>query len=147
MYGSDIETKAQSSQWKRPEEPRPKKARQVPSNVKVLLTIFFDCNGVVYHEIFPQCCTVNKEYYLEVMPWLRKAIRQERIGLWKNNHGFCTSSQFDAWVYVFWQKQNSNHASRTVFTGLEPRLRFPLPKTEDTDDRKAVKEIKEKSKQ
>ena len=25
MYGYDIEAKAQSSQWKRPEEPRPKK--------------------------------------------------------------------------------------------------------------------------
>ena len=25
VYGYDVETKAQSSQWKRPEEPRPKK--------------------------------------------------------------------------------------------------------------------------
>ena len=41
VYGYDVETKAQSSQWKRPEEPRPKKARQVRSNVKVLLTVFF----------------------------------------------------------------------------------------------------------
>ena len=40
-YGYDIETKAQSSQWK-----RPKKALQVRLNVKVLLTVFFDCNGV-----------------------------------------------------------------------------------------------------
>ena len=46
-YGYDIETKAQSSQWKRTEEPRPKKARQVRSSMKVLLTIFFGCNGVV----------------------------------------------------------------------------------------------------
>ena len=40
VYGSDIETKALSSQWKRPEEPRPKKAHQLRSNVKVLLTVF-----------------------------------------------------------------------------------------------------------
>ena len=33
--------------------PRPKKARQVRSNVKVLLTVFFDCRGVVYHEFLP----------------------------------------------------------------------------------------------
>ncbi|UYV69266.1 hypothetical protein LAZ67_6003031 [Cordylochernes scorpioides] len=38
VYGYDVETKAQSSQWKLPHEPRPKKARQVRSNVKVLLT-------------------------------------------------------------------------------------------------------------
>ena len=38
-YG--IETKTQLSQWKRPEEPKPKKARQFWLNVKVLLTVCF----------------------------------------------------------------------------------------------------------
>ena len=61
MYSYDIESKAQSSQGKRPEEPRPKKARQARSNVKVLLTVFFDCNGVVYHEFLLQLRTVNKD--------------------------------------------------------------------------------------
>ncbi|UYV63886.1 hypothetical protein LAZ67_2005887 [Cordylochernes scorpioides] len=64
IYGYDVETKAQSSQWKLPHEPRPKKARQVRSNVKVFLTVFFDCRGVVHHEFLPQGRTVNKEYYL-----------------------------------------------------------------------------------
>ena len=77
VYGYDIETKAQSSQRKRSEEPRPKKARQVRSNGKVLLTVFFDCNSVVHHEFMPQGRTFNKEYYLEV-------IRHKRTGLWKN---------------------------------------------------------------
>ncbi|UYV80237.1 hypothetical protein LAZ67_18002121 [Cordylochernes scorpioides] len=54
VYGYDVETKAQSSQWNLPHEPRPKKARQVRSNVKVLLTVFFDCRGVVHHEFLPQ---------------------------------------------------------------------------------------------
>ena len=48
VYGYGIEAKAQSLQWKRPEEPRPKKALQVRSNVNVLLTVFFDCNGVMH---------------------------------------------------------------------------------------------------
>ncbi|UYV75070.1 hypothetical protein LAZ67_12002351 [Cordylochernes scorpioides] len=78
VYGYDVETKAQSSQWKLPHEPRPKKARQVRSNVKVLLTVFFDCRGVVHHEFLPQDRTVNKEYYLQVM---REAIRQKRPDL------------------------------------------------------------------
>lgn len=84
VYGYDVETKAQSSQWKLPHEPRPKKARQVRSNVKVLLTVFFDCRGVVHHEFLPQGRTVNKEYYLQVMRNLREAIRQKRPDLWKN---------------------------------------------------------------
>ena len=47
----DIETKAQ---WMRSEEPSLKKAHQVWSNVKVLLTVLFDCNGVVHHKFLPQ---------------------------------------------------------------------------------------------
>ena len=78
VYGSDIETKALSSQWKRPEEPRPKKARQVRLNVKVLLTVFFDCNSMVHHEFLPQGRTASKEYYLEVMHRLCEGIRQKR---------------------------------------------------------------------
>ncbi|UYV69042.1 DAAM2 [Cordylochernes scorpioides] len=86
VYGYDVETKAQSSQWKLPHEPRPKKARQVRSNVKVLLTVFFDCRGVVHHEFSPQGRTVNKEYYLQAMRNLREAIRQKRPDLWKNKN-------------------------------------------------------------
>ena len=48
VYGYDVKTKAQSSQWKHTESPRPKKARQVRSNVKVLLTVFFDYHSVVH---------------------------------------------------------------------------------------------------
>ena len=46
VYDNDIETKAQSSQWKHPAEPRVQKTHQVWSNVKILLTVFFDRNGV-----------------------------------------------------------------------------------------------------
>ena len=78
MYGYGIETKVQSSQWKRTEEPRPKNVCQVRSNVKVLLTVFLDCNRLVHHELLPQGHAVNKEYYLEVMHRLREGIRQKR---------------------------------------------------------------------
>ena len=67
VFGYEIETEAQTNQWKGQEEPRPKKARHVRSNVKVLLNVFLDFNGVVHHEFLPQDRTVNREYYLEVM--------------------------------------------------------------------------------
>ncbi|UYV66795.1 hypothetical protein LAZ67_4002873 [Cordylochernes scorpioides] len=86
VYGYDVETKAQSSQCKLPHEPKPKKARQVWSNVKVLLTVFFDCRGVVHLEFLPQDRTVNKEYCLQVMRNLREAIRQKRPDLCKNKN-------------------------------------------------------------
>jgi len=40
-YGYDPETKQASSQLKMPTSPRPKKSRQVRSNVKTMLTVFF----------------------------------------------------------------------------------------------------------
>ena len=59
LYDYDIETKVQSYQWKPSEEPRPKNARQVQPNVKVLLTVFFNCNGVMHHEFLPQYCNIT----------------------------------------------------------------------------------------
>ena len=85
VYGYDVESKAQFSQWKYTESPRPKKACQVRSNVKVLLTVFFDYHDVVHQEFLPQDRTVNKEYHLEVMRRLREAIQKKRLELWKKN--------------------------------------------------------------
>ena len=69
---------------------RPKKARQVRSNVKVLLTVFFDFRGAVHHELLPQSRTVNKEYYLQVMRNLREAIRQNARIRGRTKIRFCT---------------------------------------------------------
>ena len=63
-----------ASQWKCPEQPRPKEVRQIPSNVNILLTVFIDCNGVVRYEFLPQGLKATNEYYLEVMRRLREAI-------------------------------------------------------------------------
>ena len=41
VYRYDPETKQQSSQWKGPTSPRPKKGRQVRSKTKVMLLFFF----------------------------------------------------------------------------------------------------------
>ena len=51
-------------------------------NVKVLLTVFFDCNGEVHHEFLPKDWMVNEEYYLEIMRQLRETIRQKLLELW-----------------------------------------------------------------
>ena len=48
VYGYDPETKWQSSQWKSPTSPRPKKARQVKSNLKSMIITFFDIKGIVH---------------------------------------------------------------------------------------------------
>ena len=42
VYGYDPETKQMSSQWSTSSSPRPKKARQVKSNIKTMLIAFFE---------------------------------------------------------------------------------------------------------
>ena len=76
VYSYDVETKAQSSQWKHTESPRPKKARQVRSNVKVLLTVLFNYHGVVHQEL-KLCAVCVKQY------------ERNARNCGKTIHGFC----------------------------------------------------------
>ena len=84
VYGYGPETKFQSSQRKSPGSPRPKKARQSRSQVKVMLIVFFDINGVVQHEYIPKGQTVNQHVYKEVIIHLQDAIRRKRPELWSS---------------------------------------------------------------
>jgi len=64
LYNYDPETKRQSSQWKTPSSPQPKKARQVRSNIKSMLIIFFDIRRFVHKEFVPPGQTVNGNFLL-----------------------------------------------------------------------------------
>jgi len=47
VYGYDPETRVQSSQWKSPSSTCAKKVRQSRSNIKVMMIVFFDLDGIV----------------------------------------------------------------------------------------------------
>ena len=81
VYHFDMLTKQQSSEWRYPNEPRPKRIQQTQSKIKTLLTVFMDYRSVVHHDFFAEGCTVNKHYYLQVMRRLREAVRQKRPDL------------------------------------------------------------------
>jgi hypothetical protein len=53
-----------------------KKARQIRSNVKSMLT-FFDSQGIVYKELVPPNQTVNDKFYCEGLKRLREGIRRK----------------------------------------------------------------------
>jgi len=83
VYRYDPETKQQSSQWKSPGSPRPKKARQSRSMTKSMLIVLFDIRRIVHHEFAPQGQTVNAGFYCSVLRNLREDIRQKRPELWR----------------------------------------------------------------
>jgi hypothetical protein len=88
VYRYDVKTKAQSSRWVSKTSPRPQRARQVLSKVKVVLTVFFFyCEGVIHHEFLLRGQTVNEECYLKVTKTLIEAVRRKRPDLWREKNG------------------------------------------------------------
>ena len=48
------------------------------SEIKVLLAVFFDWEGIVHHEFVPHGQIVNKQLYQEVLASLREAVHRKR---------------------------------------------------------------------
>jgi len=71
VYGHNVETKVQPSQWMGKSSPRPKKARQSRSNVKVILIVCFCLKGIIHYEFVPRGQAINKEFYLKVADFRR----------------------------------------------------------------------------
>jgi hypothetical protein len=59
-------------------------ARQVQSNVKTMLMVFFDIQGLVHCEFVPTGQTVNQHYYKEVLLRLREKVRRQRSQLFQS---------------------------------------------------------------
>ena len=72
VYGYNPEIKAQ---WKLPRSPSPKKVWHSHSKIKTMLTVVFNWEGAVHHKYALSGQTINKEYYFNVLHWLRDAIQ------------------------------------------------------------------------
>ncbi|KAJ4427937.1 hypothetical protein ANN_23947 [Periplaneta americana] len=137
VYGYDPETKRQSSQWKHPESPRPKKARQVRSKIKVMLTVFFDVRGIEHHEYAPEGQTVTKEYY-DILRRLRDAVRRKRPDMWTVNnwhlHHDNAPAHSSQLIHTFLAKHGITTARQPPYSPdlapcdfwLFPKLKTPL---------------------
>ena len=113
-----------------------KKARQVRSYVKVLLTAFY------IYKFLPQGHMFNKKYYLKIMSRLRESIRQKRIELWKTQSWILQHDNAQAHtsmlVREFFAKNKTVIMPQPSYSlDLAPADFFLFPKTEDTGERKA----------
>ena len=84
VYGYDVETKMQLSQWMGKGSPRPKKAQMSQSKIMVMWVVFFDWKGTVHHEFVPCGQMINKQLYQEVLAHLTDAVCRKRPELWEN---------------------------------------------------------------
>ena len=78
LHHFDPESKQQSSVWKSPGSPTPKKAKVVSSAGKVMVISFFDIHGMVYQHVVPAHTTVTGAYYRDVLKILQGHIRRKR---------------------------------------------------------------------
>ena len=54
------------------------------AQLKVMLIVFFDNEGLVHWEFVPNGQTVNSSFYIEVLKRLRDSIRRKRQRKWEN---------------------------------------------------------------
>ena len=85
MFGYDAKTNQKLSQWKTPNSPRPKKARQVQNNVKSMLIFFFWHYRFVHKEFVPPGQTVNGKFYWDVLRRLRENNRRKHSDKQRDN--------------------------------------------------------------
>ena len=121
-----------------------KKLRQLQPNVKVLLTVFFDCNS---HKVILPIRNTTWSYAPNA-----QSNSSETHNCGKTKDGFCKMithllTHIAACAWVFGEKQSRSHASTTVFTGLGPSWLFRFPKLKTPIKGNRFEEIKETSKQ
>ena len=74
----DPETKLQSMEYRHWTSPPPKKFKMQQSAGKVMVTIFWDCHGVVLVEFLERGATVNSARYVQTLKKLRARLHRVR---------------------------------------------------------------------
>ena len=76
VHHYDPESKMQSMQYRHKNSPARKKFKVVASARKVLLTIFWDMEGIVHIEFLEQGKTINSERYVSTLRVLKGRLRR-----------------------------------------------------------------------
>ena len=77
VHQHDPETKHESTQWKHKESPTPKKFRVQQSAGKIIVTVFWDSEGVLLLEFMPHKTTITGDTYASTMVTLQEDIEQK----------------------------------------------------------------------
>jgi len=91
------ESKQQSKQWTEAGCSAPKKTRSVPSAGKVMASVFWDAEGILFIDYLEKGKTITGEYYSNLLIRLGKKFHEKRPSLQKKKNrlssGQCTRPQ------------------------------------------------------
>ena len=83
------------------------------SNIKSMLIIFLDIQGIVHKEFVPPGQPVNGKFYCEVLRQLRENVRRKRPEMWKNRN----------WLL---HHDNALHTPRSLWGNSSQKIMWPL---------------------
>jgi hypothetical protein len=70
------ETKRQSMEWHCPQFPQEKKFKKSLSVCEVMITVFWDCEGVILVDVMPRREAVNSDPYIKMLTEFRECSKQ-----------------------------------------------------------------------
>jgi hypothetical protein len=97
------ESKQQSKQWTEAGCSAPKKARSVPSAGKVMASVIWDAEGILFIDYLEKGKTITREYS-NLLTRLDEKIHGKRPGLQKKTSSFIRTMHLP--TKVFWQWEN-----------------------------------------
>nr|CAI5860394.1 unnamed protein product [Callosobruchus analis] len=65
-------------EWRHSHSPQKKKFKATASAGKVMVTVFWDCEGVILIDVMPRGSTLNSEAYVNTLTKLKKRFQQLR---------------------------------------------------------------------
>ena len=80
LHHFDPESKVQSMAWKHVTSPPPRKFRVVVSARKVMVTVFWDADGIVLIDYLEHGSTIIGTYYADLIGKCRAALKEKRRG-------------------------------------------------------------------
>lgn len=78
VHHFEPETKRQSMEWRHSHSPQKKKFKSTASAGKVMVTVFWDCEGVILIDVMPRGSTINSEAYVSTLTKLKKRFQRLR---------------------------------------------------------------------
>ena len=90
LYHYDSETKQQSVEWRHSVLPRPKKFRVQKSAGKVLASIFWDQDDILFIDYLPKVQTMNAEYYSSLLVQLKDILKEKTPAAGRSPRGCCS---------------------------------------------------------
>ena len=80
IHHYDPKTPQEAKQWKHSTSPTPKRPRLSKTAGKLMMSIFWDCEGVLLIDFLERKKTINGDYYAGLIRDLRAAIKEKRRG-------------------------------------------------------------------